>query len=111
MADKTLPPEGLSRGKPIDSSARRVFLRRAVGVGVPVVLATVKGRSVLAVDTTANGSGCLSVHYSGWLGEKNAHQTRVDSCRAWEESQQLGGSTDQSEPVFNFDPEPEPDTK
>ena len=32
---------------------RRAFLRRAVGVGVPVVLATVRGRSVLAQDPPA----------------------------------------------------------
>ena len=52
MEDKTLPPEGISGGPTTsDPSERRAFLRRAVAVGVPVVLATVRGRSVLAQTT------------------------------------------------------------
>ncbi len=65
MEDKTLPPEGLS-GVPSTSgnSGRRTFLRRAVAVGVPVVLATVKSRSVLASGANQSISGCGSVNPS-----------------------------------------------
>lgn len=82
MADKTLPPEGLSEEATAQKrSERRAFLRRAVGVGVPVVLATVKGRSVLAQDTTESGSGCLSAHPSGWLRQDNpTYIQRRDAC-------------------------------
>ena len=81
MADKTLPPEGLSAEATVQArSERRAFLRRAVGIGVPVVLATVKGRSVLAQDTTASGSGCLSAHPSGWLRRDNTFEARRDAC-------------------------------
>lgn len=67
MADNTLPPEGLSGGAQAhpDASKRRAFLRRAVAIGVPVVLATVKGRSVLA-QTEGTPSGCASIDPSGW---------------------------------------------
>jgi len=62
MEDKTLPPEGLSGVPPTQgNSGRRAFLRRAVAVGVPVVLATVKGRSVLARGANASVSGCGSI--------------------------------------------------
>ena len=65
MADNTLPPEGLSGEPPVaDTSERRAFLRRAVGIGLPVVLATVHGRSVLAQEATL--SGCASIAPSGW---------------------------------------------
>ena len=69
MADNTLPPEGLSGGSAIKLDQRRAFLRRAVGVGVPVVLATVRGRSVYAQD---GFSGCASTHPSGWLLREDA---------------------------------------
>ena len=82
MSDKFLPPEGISEGAvPVNRSERRAFLRRAVGVGVPVVLATVRGRSVLADDTTASGSGCLSGHTSGWLHRDDGEiGTRRQAC-------------------------------
>ena len=65
MEDKTLPPEGLSGVPPTsDGSGRRAFLRRAVAVGVPVVLATVKSRSVLASSANQEISGCGSVNPS-----------------------------------------------
>jgi hypothetical protein len=83
MADKTLPPEGLSEeAKAQQRSERRAFLRRAVGVGLPVVLATVKGRSVLAQETTESGSGCLSADPSGWLHRDgdNIYTQRRDLC-------------------------------
>ena len=65
MEDKTLPPEGLSVAPPtLGLSERRAFLRRAVAVGVPVVLATVKSRSVLASGVNQSISGCGSVNPS-----------------------------------------------
>jgi len=65
MEDKTLPPEGLSGASPTPgNSGRRAFLRRAVAVGVPVVLATVKSRSVLARGVNQSVSGCGSVNPS-----------------------------------------------
>ena len=67
MADNTLPPGGLSGVEPTDSTGRRTFLRRAIGIGVPVVLATVPGRTVLAqVDAGPFSGGCASMHASGW---------------------------------------------
>jgi len=81
MADKTLPPEGLSEEAIAQQrSERRAFLRRAVGVGLPVVLATVKGRSVLADDGTLSGSGCLSASPSGWLHRDDTFVQRRDAC-------------------------------
>jgi hypothetical protein len=90
MADKTLLPEGLSGDASTSAASdRRRFLRRAVGVGIPVVLATVRGRSVLAQNTTENGSGCMSMHPSGWLSEDNPnYQARFDACQQWEEAQE-----------------------
>ena len=89
MSDNFLPPEGFSEGSITGRSERRAFLRRAVGVGVPVVLATVRGRSVLAQDVdptnqTDVGSGCLSWAPSGWLqrdGDVNYnYEQRLRSC-------------------------------
>ena len=89
MADNTLPPEGLSGAAPAqpDLSQRRAFLRRAVAVGVPVVLATVRGRSVLAQELgpneTLEGSGCASLAPSGWLQrdpDPAADLARVQDC-------------------------------
>jgi hypothetical protein len=77
MADKTLPPEGLSGAPLTDASARRAFLRRAVGIGVPVVLATIPGRRVLAQDEGPFSGGCGSVHASGWL-VRNQNNPDVD---------------------------------
>jgi hypothetical protein len=65
MEDKTLPPEGLSGVLSTSgNSGRRTFLRRAVAVGVPVVLATVKSRSLLARGANDLVSGCGSVNPS-----------------------------------------------
>jgi hypothetical protein len=90
MADNTLPPEGLSGAREAqpDVSQRRAFLRRAVGVGVPVVLATVRGRSVLAQDTSEFGSGCASAHPSGWLfrGDDASDVARAEACEAFPDS-------------------------
>jgi hypothetical protein len=69
MADKSLPPDNLwSPAEPAsaleaDTSApgRRAFFRRAVGVGIPVILATVRGRTVYARQL----SGCGSIAPSG----------------------------------------------
>ena len=80
MADNTLPPEGLSGASALKLDQRRAFLRRAVAVGVPVVLATVKGRSVLAQGSDdASISGCASMHPSGWLSRGNA-KLREENC-------------------------------
>ena len=91
MSDKFLPPEGLSEGGISDRSERRAFLRRAVGIGVPVVLATVRGRSVLANDVvidpanqTFEGSGCMSFAPSGWLNRGDSledNDQRLQSCQ------------------------------
>ena len=91
MSDKFLPPEGLSEGGIGGRSERRAFLRRAVAVGVPVVLATVRGRSVLANDVvidpanqTLEGSGCLSFAPSGWLSRGDSlddNNQRLQSCQ------------------------------
>ena len=91
MSDKFLPPEGLSEGGIGGRSERRAFLRRAVGVGVPVVLATVRGRSVLANDVvidpnqTLEGSGCMSFAPSGWLHRdgQDAYDLRRQSCETF----------------------------
>jgi len=66
MDDKSLPLRGLSApAEPNDtdlaSADRRAFVRRAVAVGIPVVLATVRGRSVHAQAP----SGCGSLELSG----------------------------------------------
>jgi len=102
MEDKILPPEGLSgagTAQPVEFQ-RRAFLRRAVGVGVPVVLATVRGRSVLAQgnETTALRSGCASTHFSGWLGEGRNSEADLNerelNCTAEQPSFQPGGGAD-----------------
>lgn len=76
MADNSLPPEGLSGAAQTQTSERRAFLRRAVAIGVPAILATVRGRSVLAQDVEPTASGCASIHPSGWrartFGENDA---------------------------------------
>ena len=66
MDDKSLPPEDLSAAaeqRIADAAVaeRRAFFRRAVAVGIPVVLATVRGRSVHAQTL----SGCGSLQPSG----------------------------------------------
>ena len=71
MDDKSLPPRGLSApaepsatelapsATELASADRRAFVRRAVAVGIPVVLATVRGRAVHA-QTSPSGSGSLA---------------------------------------------------
>jgi hypothetical protein len=89
MADNTLPREGISRtdgGQP--SADRRAFLRRAAVTGLPVVLATVAGRSVMAQDTSENGSGCGSIHPSGWLRRGNV-ENRARACESFENLEQV----------------------
>ena len=66
MDDKILPPEDLSdlaeqRAEDLAVAERRAFFRRAVAVGIPVVLATVRGRTVHARQL----SGCGSLQPSG----------------------------------------------
>ena len=57
MADNSLPERDLSQvpeaAKNVDDE-RRAFLRRAAVAGLPVVLATVRGRTVFASQTTAS---------------------------------------------------------
>lgn len=58
MADKFLPEHDIldtsERPASVEDEQRRAFLRRAALAGLPVVLATVKGRSVYAQTTTAS---------------------------------------------------------
>lgn len=58
MADNTLPESDLSaRSSSIEDvkdDERRKFLRRAAIAGLPVVLATVRGRTVFAAAQTAS---------------------------------------------------------
>jgi len=66
MDDKSLPHGRIpvpSDPQVADSAVadRRAFFRRAVAVGIPVVLATVRGRSVYAQTP----SGCASCQPSG----------------------------------------------
>jgi len=99
MEDKTLPPEGLSGAlQTFDRSERRAFLRRAVAVGVPVVLATVRGRSVLAQTADAPPSGCASANPSGWRA-RNPQNT----CGPVEDSSSLPAPAPQS-PAIDLTP-------
>jgi hypothetical protein len=66
MDEKILPSEDLpdpaeQRAEDLAVAERRAFFRRAVAVGIPVVLATVRGRSVHAQTV----SGCGSLQPSG----------------------------------------------
>jgi len=66
MDDKSLPPGDLpvpAEQRIADAAVaeRRAFFRRAVAVGIPVVLATVRGRTVYARQL----SGCGSLQPSG----------------------------------------------
>jgi hypothetical protein len=68
MADKSLPDRDLSEASSsiegVNNDDRRKFLRRAALAGLPVVLATVRGRTVFASGQTAScaasmgASGC-----------------------------------------------------
>jgi len=67
MADKSLPDHDLSEptvATPgVSDDERRKFLRRAALAGLPVVLATVRGRTVFAGQLTASCS--MSMGTSG----------------------------------------------
>jgi hypothetical protein len=70
MADKSLPDRDLSEPtspiETVNDDDRRKFLRRAALAGLPVVLATVRGRTVFASGQTAScaaslgASGCAN---------------------------------------------------
>jgi hypothetical protein len=70
MADNTLPERDLSATsssiEDVKDDERRKFLRRAAIAGLPVVLATVRGRTVFASQLTAScaaslgASGCAT---------------------------------------------------
>jgi hypothetical protein len=70
MADKSLPDRDLSEAsssiESVKDDDRRKFLRRAALAGLPVVLATVKGRTVFASQLTASCSA--SIGASGCAG-------------------------------------------
>jgi len=65
MADNTLPdhdlPEATAPTAEVSDDERRKFLRRAALAGLPVVLATVRGRTVFAGQLTASCSASLGV--------------------------------------------------
>ena len=65
MADNTLPERDLSASsssiEDVKDDERRKFLRRAAIAGLPVVLATVRGRTVFAGGLTASCSTSLGV--------------------------------------------------
>jgi len=65
MADNTLPERDLSAtsssSEDVKDDERRKFLRRAAIAGLPVVLATVRGRTVFAGDLTASCAASLGV--------------------------------------------------
>jgi hypothetical protein len=63
MADNTLPEGDLSAPsssiEDVKDDERRKFLRRAAIAGLPVVLATVRGRTVFAGGQTASCAGSV----------------------------------------------------
>jgi len=65
MADNTLPerdlPASSSTIEDVKDDERRKFLRRAALAGLPVVLATVRGRTVFAAGQTASCAASLGV--------------------------------------------------
>jgi len=65
MADNSLPERDLSEatssGEQVSDDERRRFLRRAALAGLPVVLATVRGRTVFASQLTASCAASLGV--------------------------------------------------
>ena len=71
MADNSLPDRDLSQpSAPIEdmNGDRRKFMRRAALAGLPIVLATVRGRTVFASGTTATASCPASAHSSACGG-------------------------------------------
>jgi hypothetical protein len=65
MADNSLPDRDLSKPSSptegVSDDERRKFLRRAALAGLPVVLATVRGRTVFASGQTASCAASLGV--------------------------------------------------
>jgi len=65
MADNTLPERDLSAPsssmEDVKDDERRKFLRRAALAGLPVVLATVRGRTVFAGGQTASCAASLGI--------------------------------------------------
>ena len=63
MADNTLPERDLSAAsssiEDVKDDERRKFLRRAAVAGLPVVLATVRGRTVFAGGGSASCAASL----------------------------------------------------
>jgi len=66
MADNSLPHHDLPEATAptaaeVSDDERRKFLRRAALAGLPVVLATVRGRTVFASQLTASCAASLGV--------------------------------------------------
>jgi hypothetical protein len=65
MADNSLPdhdlPEATAPTAEVSDEERRKFLRRAALAGLPVILATVRGRTVFAGGLTASCAASLGV--------------------------------------------------
>ena len=65
MAEKYLPENDIldngNQAKGVEDDQRRVFLRRAALAGLPVILATVKGRTVYAQTGTASCPGSANL--------------------------------------------------
>ena len=65
MADNSLPDHDLSEPTAptaeVSDEERRKFLRRAALAGLPVILATVRGRTVFAGGLTASCAASLGV--------------------------------------------------
>jgi hypothetical protein len=65
MADNSLPdhdlPEATAPPGEVSDDERRKFLRRAALAGLPVVLATVRGRTLFASNLTASCAASLGV--------------------------------------------------
>jgi hypothetical protein len=60
MADKGLPDQVLSDERESIASERRAFLRRAALAGLPVLLASVRARTVWAQDANGSTNGSAS---------------------------------------------------
>jgi hypothetical protein len=65
MADNSLPdhdlPEATVPPAEVSDDERRKFLRRAALAGLPVILATVRGRTLFASQQTASCAASLGV--------------------------------------------------
>jgi hypothetical protein len=56
LPDRNLPPEATHQGEDNPSADRRAMLRRAA-IGLPVILATVHGRTVWAASASPSAAG------------------------------------------------------